>query len=77
MIKPLVESLHTGFTQRPVNVPSFADAPIEMLMASVQSHPIAVGAKYVGEEANISAWWLRKSSDTQADGRSTRKHRDP
>ena len=77
VIKPLVETLHAGFPQRPVNVLGFADTAVEMLMASVQSHPVTVCAKHVCKKANITAWWLRESSDAQADGRSTRKNRNP
>ena len=77
VIKPLVETLHAGFPQRPVNVLGFADTAIEMLMAPVQSHPVTASAKHVCKKADITAWWLRESSDAQTDRRSTRENRNP
>jgi hypothetical protein len=41
VIKAFFETLHAAFSQRSVNVFGFADAAVEMLMASVQSNPIS------------------------------------
>ena len=74
VIKSLGETLHAGFPQNPVNVLRFADTPVKMLMASVQSNPITVRTKDICKEAHIRAWWLRESRHAQADRRSPREN---
>ncbi len=63
MVKSFVETLHAGFSQRSVNVLVFTDAAVEMLMASVQSHPISTCTKDVCEELSVRARRLPESSD--------------
>jgi hypothetical protein len=74
VIKSFFEILHAGIPEGRVDMLSFPNATIKVVMAAVKANPVPTCTKHIREKWNTGLCRLRKSCDTKAYGGPTGKN---